>query len=58
MVAESDEDVRRWLLKRFAELGFDKAEAEFLYLSAVDCHEMERLLAKGCPLEKAIAILA
>jgi hypothetical protein len=55
---DEDAQLRLWLLKCFRDLGFDRAQAEFLYLAAIDWHEMERLLSEGCSPELAEKILA
>jgi hypothetical protein len=48
--------VMRWRTERLVELGYALGEAARLALSTVDLHELERLIAKGCPLDLAVRI--
>jgi hypothetical protein len=48
--------VMRWRTERLVELGYALGEAARLALSEVDVHELERLIAKGCPLDLAVRI--
>jgi hypothetical protein len=50
--------VMRWRTERLHGLGYGLREAAHLALSAIDIHELERLIAKGCPLETAVRIAA
>jgi hypothetical protein len=58
--AQVEFDVARrhyWHIERFKELGYEGHQAEIMELAHVDWHELEDLLAKGCPLEWALEIL-
>jgi hypothetical protein len=55
---DEDDQIRLWLLKCFKDLGFTRAEAEMLYLEAVDWHELKDLLEQGCSPALAEQILA
>jgi hypothetical protein len=50
--------VMRWRTQRLVELGYALGEAARLALSDVDVHELERLIANGCPLDLALRIAA
>jgi hypothetical protein len=52
------ERVHRWRSKRLSRLGLDREPAEMLAAEpAFSVHELERLLAAGCPLGTALRIL-
>jgi len=55
-----DDDLRllRWRTEYLIALGFALREAAFLAVSRVDIHELERLIARGCPPETAVRIAA
>jgi hypothetical protein len=48
----------RWRTERLRFLGYDVARAAVLACSAVDVHDLERLIARGCPLGTAVRIVA
>jgi hypothetical protein len=50
--------VARWRTERLLALGYERREAAFLALSRVDLHELERLIARGCPPATAARIAA
>lgn len=50
-------DVYAWRRDRFLHLGVDESRAADLAHSPVDWHELDRLLAAGCPLELALEIV-
>jgi hypothetical protein len=50
--------VLRWRTQRLRALGYDLARAVVLACSAVDVHELERLIVRGCPLGTAVRIVA
>jgi hypothetical protein len=50
--------VVRWRTERLLELGYGLREAAGLALSEIDIHELERLIALGCPPETAVRIAA
>ena len=47
-----------WRTERLLALGYELREAAFLALSRVDVHDLERLIAKGCPPATAVRIAA
>ena len=47
-----------WRTERLLALGYELREAAFLAISRVDIHELERLIAKGCPPATAVRIAA
>ena len=47
-----------WRTERLLALGYELREAAFLALSQVDVHELERLIASGCPPATAVRIAA
>jgi hypothetical protein len=47
-----------WRTEYLIALGFALPEAAFLAFSRVDIHELERLIARGCPPETAVRIAA
>jgi hypothetical protein len=49
-------EITRWRTERLLTLGFSLREAAFLALTEVDVHELERLIAAGCPRETAVRI--
>jgi hypothetical protein len=49
-------EITRWRTERLLALGFSLREAAFLALTEVDVHELERLIAAGCPRETAVRI--
>ena len=51
-------NVLQWRIERLVVLGYELREAAFLAISQVDVHELERLIAKGCPLATAVRIAA
>jgi hypothetical protein len=51
-------NVLNWRSERLRSLGYELGEAARLATSSVDLHELERLIAKGCPPETAIRIAA
>lgn len=55
-----DEDltVVHWRTERLLALGYGWLEAARLAGTAVDIHELERLIAMGCPLGTAVRIAA
>lgn len=55
-----DEDlaVMRWRTDRLLALGYGVREAAQLAVTAIDIHELERLIGLGCPLETAVRIAA
>lgn len=55
-----DDDLRllRWRTEYLIALGFALREAAFLAISQVDIHELEQLIARGCPPETAARIAA
>ena len=50
--------VLRWRTERLRALGYDVARAVTLACSTADVHELERLIARGCPLATAARIVA
>jgi hypothetical protein len=50
--------VLRWRTERLRRLGYDFAHAAVLACSTVDIHELERLIARGCPPGTAARIAA
>jgi hypothetical protein len=51
------EQIHRWRIECFRELGFTRVEAEYLDLADVDLHQMLQLLKSGCSKELAMLIL-
>lgn len=49
-------DVVRWRTERLVALGFGLRQAAYLALSDVEVHQLERLIARGCPPETAVRI--
>jgi len=50
--------VVRWRTERLMALGYEFAQAALLACSTADVHELERLIARGCPLGTAARIAA
>jgi hypothetical protein len=50
--------VLRWRTERLMALGYEFAQAALLACSPADVHELERLIARGCPLGTAARIAA
>lgn len=50
--------VVQWRTERLIALGYELREAAFLAISRVDIHELERLIANGCPPATAVRIAA
>ena len=50
-------ELARWRTERLTALGYDTARAIILACSTVDVHELERLIARGCPLATAVRIV-
>jgi hypothetical protein len=44
---QAEDDLKRWRLSRFRDLGFTLPEREYLEMSGVDWHEVERWLGIG-----------
>jgi hypothetical protein len=55
-----DDELRllRWRTERLRALGYEFPRTVLLACSAVDIHELERLIARGCPLGTAVRIAA
>jgi hypothetical protein len=53
---EEDLAVARWRTEQLLALGFGLRDAAFLAIAHVDIHELERLIANGCPRETAVRI--
>ena len=51
-------DVFRWRSQRLRGIGYEPEKAAGLASSHVDIHELEHLIANGCPLETAVRIAA
>ena len=51
-------DVLQWRTERLMALGYRFPQAAMLACSAADIHEVERLIARGCPLATAARIAA
>jgi hypothetical protein len=51
-------DVFRWRSQRLLGIGYEPEKAAGLASSHVDIHELEHLIANGCPLETAVRIAA
>jgi hypothetical protein len=49
-------EITRWRTERLLALGFSLRKSAFLALTEVDVHELERLIAAGCPRETAVRI--
>ncbi len=47
-----------WRTERLVALGYELAEAAVLAFSHLDVHELENLIAKGCPPAVAVQIVA
>jgi hypothetical protein len=47
-----------WRTERLLALGYELREAAFLAIAQIDIHELERLIAKGCPPATAVRIAA
>ena len=58
--APEDETLRilDWRQSRFLALGYPVDGATLLACAAVDVHEIEHLIARGCPLDLAVKIAA
>jgi hypothetical protein len=50
--------VVHWRTERLLALGYEWREAARLAGTGIDIHELERLIAMGCPLETAVRIAA
>lgn len=46
-----------WQLRRFVDLGFTLDQARLLVAADADWHLAERMLAQGCSVDRAFAIL-
>ena len=46
---EDELAIAAWRTERLLSLGYELREAAFLALSRVELHELERLIAHGCP---------
>ena len=55
---EDELRVLHWRTERLTALGYEAPRATFLAWSGVDIHELERLIARGCPLTTAVRIAA
>jgi hypothetical protein len=55
---DDDLTVLRWRTERLVALGYELREAAFLAISQIDVHELERLIASGCPPATAARIAA
>ena len=53
---EDELAVVAWRTERLLGLGYGLRQAAFLALSQVDVHELERLIARGCPPATAVRI--
>jgi hypothetical protein len=49
--------VARWRSERFQSLGYDESHADLLAHHGVDWHVLAELVASGCPLALAEAIM-
>ncbi len=49
--------VARWRRKQLVALGLDSDTADLLANGDTDWHQLEALLADGCPLELAVRIV-
>jgi hypothetical protein len=47
-----------WRTERLLALGYSLREAAFLAIAQIDIHELERLIANGCPPATAVRIAA
>ena len=47
-----------WRVTRLRALGYGVRDAAHLALTPIDVHDLERLIAKGCPPETAVRIAA
>jgi hypothetical protein len=58
-IIESEEArlIRSWRAEQFGRLGFEPNDAAGLAASAADLNDARQLMASGCPLETAAAIL-
>jgi hypothetical protein len=54
---EAELSVRHWRRAQFRRLGFGPVDARRLADAAVDLAEARRLIAGGCPVSLALAIL-
>lgn len=52
-----DLEVREWRHTQMRRLGFDEVQADLLVSSGADWHEVERLLARGCPHSLVLQLL-
>ena len=50
--------VEVYKLRQFGRLGFSHGDAVMAIDQKIDWHDVERLLDRGCPQERALAILA
>jgi hypothetical protein len=55
---ETELIVLRWRTERLLALGYEFPQAAILACSAADVHELERLIARGCPPATAARIAA
>lgn len=52
-----DERVELWNLEAFTRMGFDGTQTANLLSWGTDAHEVEKLIARGCPTDLALLIL-
>jgi len=57
-VLNEEDDVFRWRVEQFRQLGFNEVEARDLAASPADLGQARYLLGSGCPPPLAITILA
>lgn len=58
MELREDERMALWRESQFARLGFDEPEIASLLEAQADYHDAARLLGRGCPHDRVVAILA
>ncbi len=56
-VEKEDTQVYDWRFGQFLRQGFNNDQAELLALVAVDHHESQALLDRGCAFDQAVRIL-
>lgn len=57
LALDEDLSVVHWRTERLLALGYGWREAVRLAGTAIDIHELERLIGMGCPLETAVRIV-